>query len=483
MNKLITAGLFASFSMGSSAQLIWQNDMCPDWTYADINGNTHNLYSYLDAGYTVFFAVSSTWCTPCWEHHTTRALDSLFLANGPGTTANNVMVFLIEADDNTGLDELHGISGSTLGDWVTGTAYPIIDNAQSIMPLLQTNWYGYVWGVCPNRMILPPGNITLNSLQQIVSICDDSYLADSPNDAALLYIPDYSSCNGSEPPARIRLQNVGTEPLTTAVIQPTINLFQDATNQLALPPFEWTGNLGTYEYEDLVVAQPSLPIGLHIVRLDLLNGDDTAVNDVMVQTIATSATAPGNVVTLEILTDNDAANTAWWLLQEEPAVTIDAVSLGTYANNTYHTYTWNLQDGECYSFWITDQAQNGISEPGYFKLYVNGVPFAEMHNFLFNTQIIEFMVDIDAGVGALVSESAITLAPNPMESSTILDLSEVHGAVELELFDATGRKSRTESLMGGGKVTVQRNGLAAGPYTVHLRTEHGQVRSGQLLVR
>ena len=44
--------------------------VAPDWTLTDLIGASHNLYSYLDNGYTVFFdfsaaslaAVSCIWC-------------------------------------------------------------------------------------------------------------------------------------------------------------------------------------------------------------------------------------------------------------------------------------------------------------------------------------------------------------------------------------------------------------------------------------
>ena len=61
------------------------------------------------------------------------------------------MVFLLEGDDSTDLSDLAGTGDQTLGDWITGTPYPIIDNAGSILDLLHFNSFPFVWSVCPNR--------------------------------------------------------------------------------------------------------------------------------------------------------------------------------------------------------------------------------------------------------------------------------------------------------------------------------------------
>jgi peroxiredoxin len=39
--------------------------IAPDFTATDINGQSHNLYSLLNQGYTVYLDVSATWCGPC----------------------------------------------------------------------------------------------------------------------------------------------------------------------------------------------------------------------------------------------------------------------------------------------------------------------------------------------------------------------------------------------------------------------------------
>ena len=51
----------------------------PDFTFTDIDGNTQNLYAYLNAGKYVAIDVSATWCNPCWNYHTSGVMDSLYV--------------------------------------------------------------------------------------------------------------------------------------------------------------------------------------------------------------------------------------------------------------------------------------------------------------------------------------------------------------------------------------------------------------------
>ena len=71
--------------------------------------------------------ISATWCPPCWTYHTSGVLEGLYADYGPDGT-DQIRVFMVEADDATNLACLYGSAGcnnSTMGDWVTGTNYPI----------------------------------------------------------------------------------------------------------------------------------------------------------------------------------------------------------------------------------------------------------------------------------------------------------------------------------------------------------------------
>ncbi len=127
-NLLIVLALFiSSFSF---AQL----GTAEDFTITDINGNEHNLYSILDQGKVVVLDVSATWCGPCWTLHQNHYLEDLNETYGPNGT-DQIRVIFYEGDAATDNDALNGISGNTLGDWVTGVSYPIINESPITLSL------------------------------------------------------------------------------------------------------------------------------------------------------------------------------------------------------------------------------------------------------------------------------------------------------------------------------------------------------------
>jgi hypothetical protein len=147
-----------SFSIASSAQLV-EGDIAPDWTFDDIDGNEHNLYSLLDQGKTVIIDASATWCYPCWQYHTSGELETIYDEFGPEGT-DQVSIFMIEADDQTNLACLMddpGCNSTTQGDWVTGTPYPIINPGvaatNNFISEYDIAFYPILYVICPDHTI------------------------------------------------------------------------------------------------------------------------------------------------------------------------------------------------------------------------------------------------------------------------------------------------------------------------------------------
>ena len=109
----------------------------PDFTVTDIDGNEHHLYDYLDDGKVVLIDFSTTWCNPCWEVHLSHVLEDLYGAFGP-EGSDQLQILFLESDPSTGMDDLLGQTASTMGDWVTGVPFPIIDLENEVIP----NAYG-----------------------------------------------------------------------------------------------------------------------------------------------------------------------------------------------------------------------------------------------------------------------------------------------------------------------------------------------------
>ena len=132
MKKVLLLAFVAVFTINNAFAQLPDGSVAPDFTLTDLNGTTHNLYSLLDDGYTVFLDFSAVWCPPCWSFHQGGTLEDLYENHGPAgypgvspNTSDDVMVFYIEGDGNTA-QNLAGTGGNTQGDWITGTLYPII---------------------------------------------------------------------------------------------------------------------------------------------------------------------------------------------------------------------------------------------------------------------------------------------------------------------------------------------------------------------
>ena len=125
--------------------------IAPNIVATDINGNNWNLYDLLDQGKTVFLDVFATWCGPCWSYHNSGALDDFYNQYGPDGT-NEIMAFMIEGDGSTTMADLQGTGGNTVGNWITGTPMPIIDNS-GIASDYQIRYFPTIFMICPDRIV------------------------------------------------------------------------------------------------------------------------------------------------------------------------------------------------------------------------------------------------------------------------------------------------------------------------------------------
>lgn len=474
-------------SLGAMAQLP-DNSICPDWTGTDLNGNSHNLYSLLDSGYTVFIDVSATWCGPCWAFHQTGALEALYNQHGPGTADNKVRVFFIEGQQGNSTAQLYGTSspsnacsssdaatyygGCTQGDWTAGSPYPIIDDA-SIGNLLQISFFPTIYKVCPNRVITQEDNgqywPTATTMWASAGSCQQAV---SPADGTLLPpLNNIQACQGSGVDLSARLQNLGTSPMTSATIEAR-------AGSTVLGSTTWTGNLDTYDVANVdvtnYVAQNSGTITYQIT-----SSDDDAANNSSTQSLTASNTvATSTAVTFEIKTDNYGSETRWKLLKPDGSVFAQGGPYTNGANQPAHTYNWTLDDQTCYRLEVMDEYGDGMCcsfGNGYYKVMVDGTIIAQGGQFGdVDTKL--FKTDAAAGIADHVLDQSLNIYPNPSTGLVNLEYRLDQGStVNIAVTDVVGKVVMSRdfpSASGAQHQTLDLNSLSDGMYMLKVETDH-----------
>lgn len=174
MKHLLVIALLLA-SLRATAQLP-NGSITPDFTLTDYYGTTHQLYSYLDAGKTVFVEIFAAHCPTCWAYHQTHRLRNLYEQYGPDGS-DELMVLALEHDQWNGANEFMGIGPPwvTAGDWLTGTPYPIFDVEdpdRRVFTDYNVTFYPAIYRVCPDRIVQQVfTSQTEEQLRQMVQEC------------------------------------------------------------------------------------------------------------------------------------------------------------------------------------------------------------------------------------------------------------------------------------------------------------------------
>lgn len=274
---LIASLALAFCAMETNAQLA-AGSIAPNFTFTDMSGNTQDLYTYLNAGKTVYLDVSATWCPPCWSYHNSGALENLYNQYGPPGT-NELMVLFVEGDNTTGNDCMNGITSTcpnTQGNWVSGTPYPMCNpaSATAFNNNYNINYFPTIYMICPNRTITEVGQQNTAGLYAEKANCPAP--ASQPNDPALLsYTGTTVSCNAAT--ISVMLQNNGTSALTACTITA-----MDGANQVA--QINWTGNLATYATQNVTVGNTTMT-GTMNLTISITSPDNNTANNTLSQMV------------------------------------------------------------------------------------------------------------------------------------------------------------------------------------------------------
>ncbi|MFM7467714.1 MAG: T9SS type A sorting domain-containing protein [Crocinitomicaceae bacterium] len=445
-----------------------------NFTLTDINGNSHSLFDYLDAGKMVVIDVSATWCGPCWSYHNTGALNNFYNQYGPSGT-NQAMVFFVEGDPSTTSADLNGTGADTQGDWVSGENMAIIDLANTASfenTGMSIDYFPEMYVICPNRIIVASG--VAGAIGSVTNLA--SYLGQCPPPAsqpvdvsALSYKGDLVHCEGSYTP-KVQIQNMGTSALTAATITVT-----QGGNTVSTGTY--SGSLATYGVATVNCTPIANFTGGALAVTVTTTGDASATNNNLNINVAGASVAASQYVTVKITTDAYGSETTWKLTSSTGAVVAQGgpwANLSAAGQTVQTPVQVTLNPSQCYTFEILDSYGDGIccsyGNGAYSVVDANntvllsGGEFADSEKGVFKT-----------GVASLdeLNTIALNVFPNPATDAVNVVFEATASDYAVSLSDLQGRTvaSQTiENANGTQTIVFATDNVAKGSYIVTVRS-------------
>lgn len=490
---LMNSGAFAQLPPGSIA---------PNFTVTDIDGTEHTLYDILDEGKSVILDFSATWCGPCWSYHNSGALEDVWDARGPEGT-DEVRIFLMEGDDDTTLDDLHGTGGNTLGDWVAISPWAVVDDVYDIFLEYECTYYPTVYTVCPNRQITETGQITGDAHMDFLdqAACQPATLS---NDGSIInYLGDTQTCDEAE--IVVTLMNSGIETLTAATI--TVSGCDNCPIE-----YMWEGSLDTYAMEDVTVGTAQIS-GVTDITIAITSGDDDSTNDEVMTTIA-MATEASTHFHIEITSDDWPYEMSWEIVDEGGSVVAsgpqdgdEGVTAGLYGDGSQAAQTpisvstdrWVSGTG-CYTFIMYDGFGDGLQGSQWGSVDGSVLVVGIDSNGNDMTPIWDYAGNYDYDVdahGANVTEvvsvnendffTSMNIFPNPAQDVTnvVLGLS-ASADVSIDVINMLGQTVMNQDLgtlpAGEQRTELNLSALESGMYLVNV-TANGNVSTTRVTLK
>lgn len=233
MKNFILA-LLCIFSITAHGQLS-DGTIAPDFTLTDWYGETHNLYSYLDAGKVVFVEIFAVHCPGCWSYHQTDRLKNMYNMYGPEGT-DEIMVLALEHDEYNDEDEWIGIGEPWVaqGNWLEGTPYPQFNVEwpdRGVFEDYNVTFYPVIYKICPDRTLEGVNTSTLeDELYEKVQACAPLSIKEETQTWSVFFNQDSRSVSVTHPEELKSLNVINLQGQTVKALESISNSSVDVSD-------------------------------------------------------------------------------------------------------------------------------------------------------------------------------------------------------------------------------------------------------------
>ena len=332
----------------------------PNLIVNDLDGESHNLYNYLDEGKTVILDFFFVNCASCQDG--APYLDEFWNTYGPNGS-EQIQVISLEVSNAT--DQIVENTGN---EW--GIENPIVNLNEiptNFTPFIES--YPTYMVICPDRSMTPLIDFnypqTILAWEQNLNICDfGSNITD-----ATIFANDIIHCQQNFE-ANIVIGNVGTNLINSL----TIDVYVDSifNNSIiwnhTLPPNTNTNNT------PFPIDFNSNNIDGEIIEFIVSTSEDiNPINNRVNHDLNDALSTPDTEFSLEIQMDNYPLDLIWILTNSTNDIVLEG--FGTdYAPYEFIEITTNLDSNDCYNFTLLDLNDDGICcsfGEGYFNILSN----------------------------------------------------------------------------------------------------------------
>ena len=332
----------------------------PNLIVTDLEGTTHNLYNYLDAGKTVildFFIIN---CTSCQDG--APYLDEFWVDYGP-EGSDDIQVISIEVSSSSN-EQVAAIGV----EW--GIENPVVNLSETpsaFAPFIQS--YPTYLVICPNKSMTSLIDFnypeTILSWEQSLNICD---FGTDFTDANIL-ANDITHCQKNMH-ANLVVGNVGTRLINSLTIDVFVdsNYFSSIVWNHPLPPNSNTNNsLFPIEFDNS-------EINADYIEFKVLTQDDVnPLNNQVGHNLTDGLITTNTEFTLQIKMDNYPIDLFWLLSNSTDAIILEGIG-ADYNPFEEIEFPLLLDSNDCYTFTLIDEVGDGFCcnfGEGYFNLFSN----------------------------------------------------------------------------------------------------------------